>query len=142
MPYRKQRNGQWAALASAADSAHFSISCMAYCPVTLYVIHDPEQEDCSRVWSEYLSILLRGSQHIVPRHQTDINLSSQGNPLSLKKIFYSTTRHEASSSLRLLLGTFYRRRSRKVNMCLCRIGEVVTVVVTVSKKNWGGGYGV
>ena len=27
---------EWAALASAANSAHFSISCMASCPVTLY----------------------------------------------------------------------------------------------------------
>ena len=35
--------------------------------------------------------------------------------------------------------SFSRWRSRKVNMCLCRIGEAVTVP---NIQNWGGGYGV
>ena len=33
-----EKLAEWAAQANAADSAHFSISCMASCPVTLYCV--------------------------------------------------------------------------------------------------------
>ena len=33
----KEKWAEWAALATAADSAHFSVSCATSCPVTQYL---------------------------------------------------------------------------------------------------------
>ena len=35
--HETEKWAEWAILTSAADSAHFSISCMVSCPVTLYM---------------------------------------------------------------------------------------------------------